>query len=84
MGWTAVASETAFEGSMPVGSNVARWIGDVGLPPASNPAKERRVVVEEREYYAADPGDGPSLRGGTMGGDVGFRVVYLDTVLVPA
>lgn len=84
MGWATISSETSFDGSMAFNSNLARWIAKVGLPPASSTPKERRVVVEEREYFAADSGDTPQLRGGSMGDGVGYRVVYLDTVPVPA
>ncbi len=84
MGWTPIGSETAFDGSIPFGSNVARWVANVGLPIAPSPPKERRVVVEEREYYAADAGDQPQIRGGAMGDGVGYRVVYLDTVPIPS
>lgn len=80
MGWLPLGPETLLAGSRDAGGPMATWVADVPLTSAGA-GVERRVVVEEREYYEADPNALLyTIRSFTQ---TDFRVVYLDTVPVP-
>jgi hypothetical protein len=78
MGWTNVGGVTEFGGQMLWGIAGA-WGGTVPLPTVTTPGAERRLVVEEREYYEVDPGLF-IIPGVTP---ASYRLVYVDTVALP-
>jgi hypothetical protein len=78
LGWATQGREVELGGRVALDTGIAYYRATVPLPAKVNSGAERRMVVEEREFYDVDPVDS-QYPGGPA---VNYRIVYIDTVTV--
>ena len=78
-GWKTTSAVVELAGNVSFPSEIGNYGGAVPIPTPTSPSVQRRVVVEEREYYQVDP-SGIILIGSTPSS---YRLVYIDTMALP-